>query len=65
MSVCRYCTERTEDCHAKCEKYAEYVKERERIKEAKRKQSASESCNFGSSYFTGVKTNNDKMRRKR
>lgn len=35
-NTCKDCTERQVGCHAKCEKYKEFVAENERLKQLKR-----------------------------
>lgn len=43
-SYCKDCQERHEGCHSKCEHYREFLKENEKIKDARHRES--EKCSF-------------------
>lgn len=42
-SYCKDCQERHEGCHSKCEHYREFLKENEKIKDARHRESEKRS----------------------
>lgn len=48
---CKGCKERTAECHGKCERYKEFQKEMEKVKENRKNDSIRRSTMFRPKYY--------------
>lgn len=48
---CKGCKERKENCHSECEKYQEFLKENEKIREARKEDTINRSTIFRANHY--------------